>query len=70
MTAMPMPGLLLLENPGYARFSNLTLKGYIPLIDAYDCLVGVTDILILSTSVTFLTGMINFLVDQLHLQLL
>ena len=70
MTAKPMPGALLLDRPEYGKVLKLTLKGQIPLTDAQDCLVGVTNTLSLSTSVTFLTGMINFLVDQLHLQLL
>jgi hypothetical protein len=33
MTAIPMPGTLLLEKPGYGRVLKLTLKGYIPLIE-------------------------------------
>jgi hypothetical protein len=30
MTAMPMPGVVLVEKPGYPISVNLTLKGYIP----------------------------------------
>ena len=56
MTAIPMPGALLLERPEYGKVLKLTLKGQIPLIDEQDCLVGVTDTLSLSISVTFLTG--------------
>ena len=33
MTAMPMPGALLLEKPGYGKVLKLTLNGYIPLIE-------------------------------------
>lgn len=56
MTAIPIPGTVLLEKPGYGNVLKLTLKGYMPLIDEYDSLAGFIDTLTLSNISILLTG--------------
>ena len=75
-----MPGVVLVEKPGYPKSLNLTLNGYIPLTsarvtpilvsDAFEYSIWVTEELNCSKVVTFSTGIINSRMDQLRLQLL
>ena len=73
-----MPGVVLVEKPGYPKSLNLTRKGYTPITS--DTVVpillmftlvycfGFISTFAISRVVTFSTGMINFRMDQLHHQ--
>ena len=73
-----MPGVVLVEKPGYPKSLNLTRKGYTPitsgtvvpslLIFTLVYWVGIMSTFAICRVVTCSTGIINFRMDQLHHQ--